>query len=614
MCGIIAVVNKKVSPDKRAEALKALRHRGPDADGEWESSSLPVWLGHRRLSIIDLSIAGNQPMTNEDGTLRLVCNGEIYNYPSLRICLEGMGHRFSSNSDSEVILHAYEEWNEDCVEHLEGMFAFVIWDDRKELLVAARDRVGIKPLYYAERGGELYIASEAGALLELLDPKPEPEPMALAYMMTLGYIPSPWSIWEGVNKLEPGCILCKGLENGARIRRWWEPPRHLKPDGNEKPGEWGAMFESVLDEHLLSDVPIGLFLSGGLDSTSVATGLKIIKKPLKALTVSFPESEKDEAPVATAVTKKFQIPHEIISLSAPDVGELLKRVATIYDEPQGYSALISMYLICRSAAEEFKVVLAGDGGDEVFGGYRWYDNLDPSFFGKRKLIEAASSICRTAIRPLIKRDASPKMRNNAAKLFLKSSVLHRHAWRLYPRFLPEEAEALLAPMGINFGEEEMLAPLKKHFESSLPLKRALQRIDLMTFCSDSILAKVDRASMAYSLEVRVPFLDRRIIEWAFPRAVGEDEKKESKSILREYLRPHVPKEVLEHPKQGFSLRVLKDFDMESAIDDIKRGPWVKEGYWSTALKQLLEPGVPYRNARIWNLLMMTEWANVWLEK
>jgi len=546
-------------------------------------------------------------MHNENETIWLVCNGEIYNYPSLRPRLEALGHWFYSNSDNEAILHAYESWGEQCVDRLEGMFAFALWDEKTKKLLAARDRVGIKPLYYAETRDGVILASEASALLPLLDAMPEPEPMALAYVMTLGYVPSPWSIWRGVRKLEAGHLLVWKSASGAEVRKYWEPPRQIAPDSTRQPTtEWPVLFEQVLGEHLLSDVPIGLFLSGGLDSSSVAAGLRDIGKPVRAMTVSFPGSSQDEAPIAATVARHLGFEHEITPLEIEGINLLIHRVARSFDEPQGYSALLSMYLISQTAAREFKVVLAGDGGDEVFGGYTWYQDLDDD-------LQRHSSWIRRALRSLMRRNASPALRQRAALHFAQMSPLHRHAWRLYPRFLPEEAEALLAPMGIPFTDEEMLAPLRKHFEPGLPLKRALQRVDLMTFCTDSILAKVDRASMAHSLEVRVPFLDRRIIEWALSRPLEEREQRENKPVLRGYLFPRVPTSVLSHPKQGFSLRVLDDFDWDSALDYIREGAWVRQGYWSPKWRYLVEPGVAYREGRIWNLLMLTHWADGRLE-
>jgi asparagine synthase (glutamine-hydrolysing) len=266
-----------------------------------------------------------------------------------------------------------------------------------------------------------------------------------------------------------------------------------------------------------------------------------------------------------------------------------------------------MLMVCQYGSQNFKVVLTGDGGDELFGGYTWYRNLDAP-------LSKLAGWWRGALRPLIKRNASPNMRQHVAKYFSQTSVLHRHAWRLYPRFLPEEAESLFSPMSLRFGDEEMLAPLRKHYELSLPLQRALQRVDLMTFCSDSILAKVDRASMAYSLEVRVPFLDRRMAEWALSHPLDVRERTESKLVFRDYLRTRIPHAVLDRPKQGFSLRVLNDFDWNSALNRIRASKWVQDGYWAMDWEKLVVYGVPYREARIWNLLILSYWADYWLEK
>lgn len=605
MCGILAAFSVDTAERNLSKSLQTLKHRGPDAHGEWNSSSASVWLGHRRLSIVDISEAGCQPMHNEDNTIWLICNGEIYNYPTLRLHLEKLGHRFYSKSDNEVILHAYETWGDTVIDHLEGMFAFVLWDETQQRVLAVRDRVGMKPLCYVEIGKGLIFASEVSALLSLTEPKPEPEPLALAYMLTLGYIPCPWSIWKGIYKLEPGYVLTWKIDTGIRKRCYWQPPRYIDTDSRDDSEKWPEIFYPVLKEHLLSDVPIGLFLSGGLDSSSIAAGLHDLGQSVQANTVSFPGSSQDEAPIATKTAQYLKLPHRVVPLEVTDVDILLRKVMAAFDEPQGYSALLSMYLLSQETVKNVKVVLAGDGGDEIFGGYPWYQNLDGNF-PKRSLW------IRRVLRPLTKRNASSEIRQKTAKHFTRISPLHRHAWRLYPRFLPEEAETLLAPLEIQFGDWEMLAPLRKHFEPNLPLKRALQRIDLMNFCADSILAKVDRGSMAHSLEVRIPFLDRRLIEWALTRPLRSHENKENKPVLRNYLRSRVPEVVLKHPKQGFSLRILDAFDWDEAINSIRKGPWVQQGYWASDWKELLQPGVPYVTARIWNLLILTRWAEAWL--
>jgi asparagine synthase (glutamine-hydrolysing) len=539
-------------------------------------------------------------MHNEDQTIWLVCNGEIYNYPSLRSRLEGLGHTFYSNSDNETILHAYEAWGKNALAYLEGMFAFALWDETRQTLLLARDRVGIKPLYHAASADNISFASEASALLPLLAARPAIEPAAFAYILTLGYVPAPWSVWQGVHKLEAGQILQWNARSGVQIERYWEPPRALDTRND---AEWQALFETVLEEHLLSDVPIGLFLSGGLDSSTVAAGLHDIGHTAKAITVSFPGSRDDEAPIAGAVAEHLGFPHATIPIERANASELIRRVAAAYDEPQGYSATLTMYRISQIAAREFKVVLAGDGGDENFGGYTWYSNLNSDIPWRSKWL-------RRALRPIVKRNASPATRTRAAHHFSNASLLHRHAWRVYPRFLPEEAEALFAPLGLRFNDETLLEPLRKHFVPGLPLRRALQRVDFMTFCSDHILAKVDRASMAHALEVRVPFLDRRVIEWALARPVSPRESTENRPLLRDYLASRVPEAVLNHPKQGFSMRTQEELDWGEGLEMIRQSIWVQQGMWDRKWERLVEPGVPYRNARIYILLMLASWADV----
>lgn len=605
MCGIVVIVDRKpVSVELAKTAVARIKHRGPDQDGWWTSAMRDVFLGQCRLSIVDLSEAGRQPMHNEDETVWLVCNGEIYNYPRLRSELKALDHQFYSHSDSEVVLHAYEEWGDGCVDHLEGMFAFVLWDDRKKRLLAARDRVGIKPLYFHEEGGCLMLASENSALLSMKAFKPEAT--AFAYVMTLGYVPSPWSVWQGVKKLDPGHILT-WADGRVRVKRYWEPPRHIDPEATFDLEEWEALFEEVVRDHLLSDVPIGLFLSGGLDSSSVAACLHDIDQKVQTITVGFPGLEKDETAVARAVAEHLGFPQEVSPLMIEDVMSLIQNVAGAFDEPQGYSALLSMYKISEMAVQNFKVVLAGDGGDEVFGGYNWHRNLDAK-------LSKSSKLMRNLLGPVVDLLGGSSLRHRVMNDFSKSSILHRHTYRLFPRFLPEEVMGLWAPMDLRFDDGRMLEPLRRHFKPELPLIRALQRVDLMTFCTDSILAKVDKASMAHSLEVRVPFLDRRIIEWALVRPVQPGEAEQGKGLLRKYLGSRVPSAVLEHPKSGFSARGVGESEWDDVLRVIREGIWVRKGYWSKNWEKLIGPGVPFRAARIHVLYMLTCWGNAWVEK
>lgn len=600
MCGILGQVGKLSDKIRQSRALETLIHRGPDAHDNWWSDAGDAWLAQRRLAIVDLSEAGHQPMHNEDRTLWLSCNGEIYNYPSLRHRLESLGHTFYSNCDVESILHAYEEWGTDCVLHLEGMFAFAIWDTQKRKLLLARDRVGIKPLTYRVTGDGLTFASDTRAIIDLCDSRPPVNPQAVGYTMTLGYIPSPLSIWQDIHKLEAGHLLTWTADSGIQTRCYWQPPREIDPTATLDIEAWRDVFHTVLQEHLLSDVPLGMFLSGGLDSSSVALGLKHLEQSIEAITVSYPTSKRDESPFASILAQHLGMSHTVTPIRVDDIPSLVTQVAQAYDEPQSYSALLSMYQVSQVGAEKYKVILAGDGGDEVFGGYNWYNNLlnaNPKSF-KRRVKKFLKGI-------------HPQKSVDVWEQFAQQSPLHRHASRLHPRFFPHEAQALLQPMGLSFTEDDMLAPLRKYFVDSLPLKRALQRVDLMTFCTDSILAKVDRASMAHSLEVRVPFLDRRVIEWGLTQPILDREASESKPILRDYLRDNVPADILAHRKQGFSLRTLHDFDWEHAKHTIRDSHWVKQGYWSD-VESLFDPSAPYHTARIWNLYMLSQWADHWL--
>lgn len=586
MCGILAYIGSRPPTGFRG-ALDTLSHRGPDAVGLYQAPSGRAALGHRRLAIIDLSEAGNQPLFNEDRSLALVCNGEIYNYPVLRRELERLGHRFASDSDSEVILHAYEEWGTGCLDRFLGMFAFMLHDARSDEIFAARDHAGIKPLCYAVLPDGLLLASDARAILPLLADR-RLNRRAACHLLTLGYVPAPLSIWEGVSKLEPGHWLL-ARDGRIDVRRWWTPPADLDP--SLAPEDFPALFEEAVADHLLSDVPVALFLSGGMDSTAVALAAGARGTKPIAFTVSFPDSPSDEKPIAASVAASMGLDHRVRDLSVNDVDALLGTTMAAFDEPQGYSALLSMMLVSRAAAADFKVVLSGDGGDESFAGYTWY--------GKA----GAGVRPRGLLGRLLDRLRPPRPATWSE--FARLSPLAAHARQLFPRFLPHEAGELL---GVEFGMADMLAPLERHFEPDLPLVRALQRVDLMTFCTDSILAKVDRASMAHSLEVRVPFLDRRVIEFGLRLPVAESHQ--PKHAVRRYLETRgAPREVMDHPKQGFSLRCLNALDWGRIASALRSGTLVSSGVIPESRITACDLGAP---GRVWTLLQFEIWARKWI--
>ena len=609
MCGIVAVVTN--SPDKLPtieRSLARLAPRGPDSEGTWISPSAKVRLGHRRLAIVDLSDSGKQPMHNEDKTVWLVCNGEIYNFHDLRRRLEGLGHCFYSHSDSEAIIHAYEQWGGDCPDYLEGMFSFAIWDENKRKLFAAKDRVGIKPLCYAEFPGGFALASDLGALIPLLPQKPLPDPLAVAYALSLRYIPSPHAIWQGTRKLEPGHKLFWSENEGLRVYNYWSPPKEIDYGGDYSEGKWEDLFSMVLRDHLLSDVPIGLFLSGGLDSSSIAAGLRDLNFNAKALTVSFPEYENNEAPVAKATAKKLGFYQQEIELKIGDIDSLLDKVSIVYDEPHCDSGPPPMYLISQSASKYFKTVLSGDGGDECFGGYSWHR-------GNIKTLPLYFSSITKMIRKHLGWTNHRSINQKLSQIyFVNNSIMQGYSWRTSNKFLPDEMEFLMSPCDLRFDDSMRVEPFEKFFISTLPLIRALQRVDLMTFCSELVIPKVDRASMGHSLEVRVPFLDRRIIEWALRRPPDLEEQHVgfSKPVLRHYLEKRRLDEILNNPKQGFGLKFKDKYDQHYAYDQIEQSWWVKSGFWNDKWRKIFDANTPFRHARIWAFLMLAKWAHKWL--
>jgi len=603
MCGILGGFGIDVAPEALQASLLCLSHRGPDGEGMWQSQVHRAWLGHRRLSIVDLSDAGIQPMQNEDGNLHLVCNGEIYNSPTLRRQLESHGHRFASHSDSEVILHAYEQWGEGLLDRIEGMFAFALWDDCEAQLLCARDRIGMKPLFFTEHEGGLFISSTLAPLLALLPAKPKFDPLAMSYAMTLGYVPAPYTVWQGIEKLRPAHLLTWSTAAGVATRVYWEPPRHTAPDAGAPLEQWEELFPEILEEHLLSDVPIALFLSAGLDSSAMAMGLRNLGQPVQAVTLGFPDSDEDESQSAAAMARALGFPHQVLATETDALPRLLDQATRAIEEPQSHTSLLNIWAITNAVSGKYKVALSGNGGDEVFGGYRWYRDLDAP-------LDRTAGARRSIIKALGGALPYSFAHRQAASAFKNLSVLHRHAWRHFARFLPEEAEALF---GSSFTDDEMLGPMGEQFVDTLPLLRALQRVDLLNFCTYTDLAKMDFAGMAHAVEVRTPFLDRRIVEWGLQQPVNPATSPRPKQLLRDYLQRHgAPEEILNHPKRGFSFKALEQFDTRAAVDEIRRGYWVREGIWPRYWERIATANVPQRLARIWVLLNLTRWANVWL--
>lgn len=564
MCGIIGVCGDFAARFGDAEnddarlcgARDLMGQRGPDGAGAMRlrgRTSDGAWFGHRRLSIQDLSAAGAQPMRSDCGRYVITYNGEVYNKLSLREQLQARGRRFVSDSDTEVIVNGYAAWGEGVVDKLIGMFAFAIWDCDAETVFLARDRLGMKPLYYAANANMLAFASDATPL-HALGCVGGVLPDALALYLMLGYVPAPWCVWEGAQKLEPGAtLLWRPGETLASPRRYWSPPDRC--DGVAPSTDaLSELLDEVVGDHLLSDVPVGVFLSGGLDSSLVASSARRGGDPdtLGAVTVAFPGDANDEAPIAQRTAEQIGLRWRSLDLEGGEVPKYTQIVARIVDEPMAYTAVVSQAAVSDVAARQFKVVLSGDGGDEVFGGYRWYEDVDGL---------VAQSGGRGALGRLSRYFAS-----RDAPL----SLLERHTRRIFSAFSPESAADIVSSVSPARARDLLDGFLSAHDAPTMPLKRRLQRIDLMTFCADLICAKVDRAAMAFSLEVRPPFLDHRLVELGLSAPICEAFDVAPKQALRNLARLRGLDFLLDEPKRGFSVKsFVAQPDLARTIDGLE---------------------------------------------
>jgi asparagine synthase (glutamine-hydrolysing) len=527
-----------------------LVHRGPDDEGLFHRG--PVALAARRLSIIDLD-HGHQPIANEDGSVVVVQNGEIYNYRELKRELEGRGHRFATDCDTEVLVHLYEEHGDGFVERLRGMFAVALWDDRERRLLLARDRFGIKPLYYRHVDGGLSFASELKAMLEQPGFSRAIDPKAMASYLAFNSIPAPLTIFAEARKLPPGFLLSwRGGEIG--LRRYARPApvpsdRVREGSADSLAAELREVLSDSIRAHLVADVPVGVLLSGGVDSGGI-TALAAAESPapLKTFSIGFEESGFDELSRARLVAERFGTDHHELILR-PDAVELLPKLVESFDEPFGDSSALPTYLVSELAAGEVKVALSGEGGDELFGGYYTYvaDLLAPRL---GRLATLAS--------PLVEALPSSDRRvgfDYKAKRFARAAGLppleRHHAWKEI--FSAERRHALLGGGDPGWDPVDLYRERYGETAGAEPLAR-MQDVDLGIYLVDDLLVKTDRLSMAHSLELRVPFLDQRVAEFALalptPLKVRGFAKKR---LLRQALAPLLPKEVVGGRKQGFSI-------------------------------------------------------------
>lgn len=584
MCGIVGYLSGDGAPVAGGPALDAdpsgrlgrmlatLVHRGPDDDGQWLRGTLA--LGFRRLSIIDLA-GGHQPIENETGDVAVVGNGEIYNFRELRAELEAAGHRFRTGSDMETLVHLYEEHGERLVERLVGMFAFAIADLRdpaRPRLLLARDRLGIKPLYWARDGAGLAFASEAKALLAVGAGDRRLRRGALLSYLVQGYVLGTPSAWEGIERLPPGCTLT--LEAGAepRVRRYWDlPTEGLRgPAGDEEVLEW---VDRVVADRLLADVPLGAFLSAGIDSTAVVTSMaRALPDPVVACTVGFEERSHDELEGARATARRLGAVHHTRVLE-PDPTLAVEVLPWFYDEPLADPSTVPTYLVSKVAREHVTVALSGDGGDEVFGGYRRYVHD----LAENRLRAAVGSpgraLARLGGRIYPRLERAPRFlraRTFLANVGSDPALAYFHSVGQMTR---AEALELLSPdLRAALADEDPFHAFAEHYHRPRgvdPLYRA-QYVDFHTNLPDRILAKVDRASMAVSLEARVPLLDHRFVErFANLPAPEKVQGGRGKHRLRESQRERIPADILDGTKRGFDtpLRAWIRGPLAGAVDE-----------------------------------------------
>ena len=636
MCGIAGLYNYGASAhDEGSEVCRmrdAMTHRGPDACGSYQSSDHRVFLGHRRLSIVDLSDAGRQPMSNEDGSSWITFNGEIYNHQQYRAPLLAKGHQFRSLSDTESIIHLYEEYGPDCVLHLDGMFAFALWDQNRRRLLLARDRLGKKPVYYTVAGGRLIFASEIKALLQYPGISRDLDMEAVGHFLTFSNTPAPFTLFRNIRKLPAAHLMTCGADGNLRTERYWSPL-----DG---PG-WGEdvreeesveqvrhLLMKAVKKRLMSDVPVGAFLSGGIDSsTNVALMSRLVSEPLRTFSIGFDgfgETENfHDLPYARRIAREFGCNHQEVTISADDCRNSLPELIFHQDEPIGDPACLPMHFVSKAAKQHgVTVVLVGEGSDEVFGGYADFATTLDSHARKwqpllkfpRFIRQALYSVARTAGRS-----------NGSLDIFRRAANDLPFYWGLDVVFWDTEKKALLQPQAQSiFGEGS--APLVGSYYKEICDRRPgadfLQQMSYVELCNrlpELLLMRVDKFSMAHSLEARAPFLDHELVSYAL--SLPQNSKiqgQTTKKVLKQAVAGILPDEIIQRKKQGFRV----------PLPEWLSGPlsgWAEERLFSRsarrldfldfthirALWQSHKDGVRDNSFDLWCLINLLSWYECW---
>jgi asparagine synthase (glutamine-hydrolysing) len=576
MCGIAGIVGTEAEPGTAERMARCLVHRGPDDFGVWESDG--AQLGHTRLAILDPTPAGHQPM--QLGPFVLAYNGEIYNHAELRKQLRGP---FASGTDSETLLHAFSEWGTGCVSHLTGMFGFAVWDQRRHRLVLARDRMGIKPLYYRRLSDGLAFSSELKGLLALGPSAIDHN--ALRDYFTYKFIPSPKTAYSGIAKLPPAHTLV--WEDGRiEIERYWQPVSSTEiSDPREAELRLDELFKVVIPEHEMSDVPTGVFLSGGIDS---ATVVSFLDRP-RTFTLGFDVAHRDESDGARRVAEHFGTDHREERVHPAGIEEALELIPRLFDEPFGDSAAWSNWEVARLARRHVTVALSGEGGDELFLGYQRHGKMMQPAAGPFTRFGAA---------------LAPTFSQTSRSLERRSSAgLDRYAILSGP-FTPAEQQLLLHPRLLEAGDPDPMWAFRAVWRVDVEPRKAMQWVDIHTTLPDGILTKVDRTSMDHALEVRPPLLDHRVVEFALslsPQLMRSDDGRIGKLIIRRLMEPRLPAGHLDRPKSGFNLPIRRWVRsqpevLKSALDRLADVSVIRRPQWTS-----------FGSEQIWSLLVLDRW-------
>ena len=599
-------------------------HRGPDDEGFY--SDHKAGLAMRRLSIIDLA-GGHQPIQNEDGALQIVFNGEIYNFQELRQKLEDAGHRFATNSDTEAIVHGYEEYGVDVVHHLRGMFGFAIWDTRQETLFLVRDRPGIKPMHYYLDDEKFLFGSEIKSILQCENVPREVNLDALDRFLTFEYVFSPETIFQNIHKLPPGHFLL--LKNGEiRIEQYWD---NLPEVGQEQSEDYYAhhlaeLLEEATKMRMISDVPLGALLSGGIDSSAIVGYMaKNSDRPVKTFSIGFEEQSYNELDYARTVSKHFDTEHYEFIIK-PDAVDLVDRLVKNLDEPFGDFSIFPTYLVSKMAREHVTVALSGDGGDELFAGYDTYI----ADWVARAYQKLPSVLRKQAIPAMVKQiPPSPKKKGlaNRTKRFVEGTMLPPELmhtrWMI---FLQEQEKRQLYKGALlnSFENGDSHKYIRECFQRSASAETPLAQqgyVDIKTYMTDDILVKVDRMSMAPSLEARVPFLDHTVMEFAAKIPTRLKLKGlTTKYILKRAVNELLPEKILVRGKEGFSIPI-KNWLMNELrpllLETLSEERVTKRGYFQPAyVKQLVQEhldGTENHSHRLWALMMFEIWHQNYID-